>query len=135
LRSSLFPTEVYSNLFAGIFANDISTINKNIFQKTKQEILTIDMFTFDMEIRPEVLAGAPSPDVVICEDFSQKMEDVPISVVNAVDKAQMPSMVYRARRMADVDDENIEVSIGQNFCTGCSCTGLFSQVFIAFSHY
>lgn len=80
------------------------------------------MFSFDANIRPHVIAEPESKKSIICDDFSEKAEEIPISVVNALNDTKKPGMGYRKRPIL----YNLNHSTAETgFCSGCSCTGLY----------
>uniref|UniRef100_A0A915LM91 Pre-SET domain-containing protein n=1 Tax=Meloidogyne javanica TaxID=6303 RepID=A0A915LM91_MELJA len=92
-------------------------------QLTKQQNLSIDMFTFDPQVNPEIRIKLAN---VVLEDFTSGQEAIPIPLVNAVENAPLPDMIYRPRRtgikrMEPGGNKLVEESISPFFCTGCTC--------------
>ncbi|CAK5095194.1 unnamed protein product [Meloidogyne enterolobii] len=92
-------------------------------QLTKQQNLSIDMFTFDPQVKPEIRIKLAN---VVLEDFTSGQEAIPIPLVNAVENAPLPAMIYRPRRtgikrMEPGGNKLVEESISPFFCTGCTC--------------
>uniref|UniRef100_A0A915EN98 Histone-lysine N-methyltransferase eggless n=1 Tax=Ditylenchus dipsaci TaxID=166011 RepID=A0A915EN98_9BILA len=89
-------------------------------QSTNTKNLTIDLFSFDVDIRECLLALPASNSHILLDDFANALEDVKIPVVNAVDSQKVPNMNYRERRFAESSD--IYDNIQPQFCSGCTCT-------------
>uniref|UniRef100_A0A914KKF9 Histone-lysine N-methyltransferase eggless n=1 Tax=Meloidogyne incognita TaxID=6306 RepID=A0A914KKF9_MELIC len=92
-------------------------------QLTKQQNLSIDMFTFDPQVKPEIRIKLAN---VVLEDFTSGQEAIPIPLVNAVENAPLPDMIYRPRRtgikrLEPGGNKLVEESISPFFCTGCTC--------------
>uniref|UniRef100_A0A914C5X8 Uncharacterized protein n=1 Tax=Acrobeloides nanus TaxID=290746 RepID=A0A914C5X8_9BILA len=91
---------------------------------TKCETLSIDNFTFKIEIRPNMLVkGDREVATVVLDDFARGLEDVKIAVLNAVNDENFPNIGYR-RGIYPSEDESI-----QDFMKNmhkdrscCSCT-------------
>lgn len=60
---------------------------------TSIENLTIDYFSFNVELRPMVIIKPDKEESILHEDFAKGLEDVKIPVVNAVDDEKMPSVI------------------------------------------
>uniref|UniRef100_A0A914GWV8 Histone-lysine N-methyltransferase n=1 Tax=Globodera rostochiensis TaxID=31243 RepID=A0A914GWV8_GLORO len=108
----------------------------NYLRETNQSQLTIDMFSFDPQVRPEVLSKPFNEKSIKLEDFTTGEEPMPISLANAIDDTEIgPNFIYRPRRTGikrmSVDQQQqqedipciVEESIDPCFCSGCSCTG------------
>lgn len=59
---------------------------------TKNEHLTIDLFSFNTELRVNVISKPYTSESVLSKDFSNGNEDVPIPVVNAIDQENIPKV-------------------------------------------
>ncbi|CAK5072638.1 unnamed protein product [Meloidogyne enterolobii] len=77
------------------------------------------MFTFDPQVKPEIRIKLANVG----------QEAIPIPLVNAVENAPLPAMIYRPRRtgikrMEPGGNKLVEESISPFFCTGCTydCT-------------
>ncbi|KAL3115594.1 hypothetical protein niasHT_014271 [Heterodera trifolii] len=111
----------------GIRLNAIEQVAEYLRRtKFQQAKLSIDMFSFDPQIRPEIVAKPFDEKSIQTEDFTKGEESVPISLVNAIDVSKIdPNFVYRPRRTGIKrmqNDEGAEQSIDPCFCSGCSCT-------------
>uniref|UniRef100_A0A183BVS5 Pre-SET domain-containing protein n=1 Tax=Globodera pallida TaxID=36090 RepID=A0A183BVS5_GLOPA len=107
----------------------------NYLRETNLSQLTIDMFSFDPQVRPEVLSKPFNEKSIKLEDFTTGEEPMPISLSNAIDDTGIgPNFIYRPRRTGikrmSVDQQQqqdipciVEESIDPCFCSGCSCTG------------
>uniref|UniRef100_A0A914WQ09 MBD domain-containing protein n=1 Tax=Plectus sambesii TaxID=2011161 RepID=A0A914WQ09_9BILA len=89
------------------------------YLKVTHSKLTIDLFTFDSHIRPDVRAEALAKPLL--DDYSCGFEDVPIPVVNSVDAEPVEriKIEYEPRRFPA---PGVDLRIGAGFCSGCSCT-------------
>ncbi|VDN01400.1 unnamed protein product [Thelazia callipaeda] len=82
--------------------------------------LTIDLFTFDRRIRPNVVYQTPRRKRIL-DDITNGYEAVPISVSNEIDDDKPPQIEYDPRRYPY--DKNTDISsISMDFCCGCTCT-------------
>jgi hypothetical protein len=54
--------------------------------------LAIDNFVFDEQIRVHILAKHGIEDTLICKDYSNGLEQMPICVVNAVNNEGLPDV-------------------------------------------
>ena len=78
------------------------------------------MFTFDVRIRPEIIAETAVKNSTICDEFWENGEGVPVSAVNAIDSTQKPDMINCRQPLLF----NLDPSVfGIGICSGCSCTG------------
>uniref|UniRef100_A0A915AMP9 Histone-lysine N-methyltransferase n=2 Tax=Parascaris univalens TaxID=6257 RepID=A0A915AMP9_PARUN len=83
--------------------------------------LTVDLFTFDKDIRPNVVFRSPT-EAKLMDDFTKGYEAVPIAVCNEVDHERPPKIEYDSRRYPFNKDTDVS-TIAKEFCSGCSCTG------------
>ncbi|KAH7726859.1 putative histone-lysine N-methyltransferase met-2 [Aphelenchoides avenae] len=81
--------------------------------------VTIDTFVFDEKVCPQRLSY-PVKDTELRTDFSGGQEEMPIRVVNAVNKNPIPQMTYRTQRTTK--HKHIQDLIHPTYCSGCSCT-------------
>lgn len=58
--------------------------------------LTVDLFTFDKDIRPNVVFRSPN-EAKLMDDFTKGYEAVPIAVCNEVDYERPPKVVCSFR--------------------------------------
>ncbi|VDK51927.1 unnamed protein product [Anisakis simplex] len=82
--------------------------------------LTVDLFTFNSHIRPNVVYKSPIESRLV-NDYSRGYEAVPIVVTNEVDHETPPKMQYDPRRYPFNEDTDVS-TISKEFCSGCSCT-------------
>uniref|UniRef100_A0A915PJZ3 SET domain-containing protein n=1 Tax=Setaria digitata TaxID=48799 RepID=A0A915PJZ3_9BILA len=82
--------------------------------------LTIDLFTFDRTVRPNVIYRTPVK-AKLMDDLTNGHEAIPISVYNEIDNEVPPKIEYDPRRYPYDKDTDIS-SISCNFCSGCTCT-------------
>uniref|UniRef100_A0A914C4Y3 Uncharacterized protein n=1 Tax=Acrobeloides nanus TaxID=290746 RepID=A0A914C4Y3_9BILA len=91
-------------------------------KSTKIDTLSIENFTFSLDVRPQVLAFSDKKHV-ICEDFSLGKEDVKIPVVNALNNEEKPNYDYRLGYYPSDEPEVLEAFEKMNNSRSCcSCT-------------
>ncbi|KHN80263.1 putative histone-lysine N-methyltransferase met-2 [Toxocara canis] len=82
--------------------------------------LTVDLFTFEKDVRPNVVYKSPR-NAKLMDDFSKGYEAVPIIVSNEIDYERPPSIEYDPRRYPFNKDTDV-FTISKEFCSGCSCS-------------
>ncbi|CAG9536768.1 unnamed protein product [Cercopithifilaria johnstoni] len=102
----------------GISIYRLDQISK--YLKDTYSRLTIDLFTFDRTIRPNVIYRTPV-EAKLMDDFTNGYEAIPISVYNEIDDELPPKIEYNPRRYP-YDKETDVSSISRDFCSGCTCT-------------
>uniref|UniRef100_A0A1I8EWK4 Pre-SET domain-containing protein family protein n=1 Tax=Wuchereria bancrofti TaxID=6293 RepID=A0A1I8EWK4_WUCBA len=90
------------------------------YLKDTSSRLTIDLFTFDRTIRPNVIYRTPVK-AKLMDDFTNGYEAIPIPVYNEIDDELPPKIEYYPRRYP-YDKETDISSISLDFCSGCTCT-------------
>ncbi|KAM3723209.1 Histone-lysine N-methyltransferase met-2 [Dirofilaria immitis] len=101
----------------GISIYKLNQITK--YLKDTSSRLTIDLFTFDRTVRPNVIYRTPIK-AKLMDDFTNGFEAIPISVYNEIDDESPPKVEYDPRRYA-YDKETDVSSISLDFCSGCTC--------------
>ncbi|VDK77404.1 unnamed protein product [Onchocerca ochengi] len=89
------------------------------YLKDTSSRLTIDLFTFDRTVRPNVIYRT-SVKAKLMDDFTNGCEAIPISVYNEIDDELPPKIEYESRRYP-YDKETDVSSISFDFCSGCTC--------------
>ncbi|EJD74846.1 pre-SET domain-containing protein family protein [Loa loa] len=102
----------------GISIYNLNQITK--YLKDTSSRLTIDLFTFDRTIRPNIIYRTPVKAKLV-DDFTNGYEAIPISVYNEIDDELPPKVEYDPRRYP-YDKETDISSISLDFCSGCTCT-------------
>uniref|UniRef100_A0A914CZC6 Uncharacterized protein n=1 Tax=Acrobeloides nanus TaxID=290746 RepID=A0A914CZC6_9BILA len=59
---------------------------------------------------------------LLCEDYTNGSEDVPISVVNGVDQEDIPKIAYHVSRYTEIPRLGLELIKSQEICSSCTCT-------------
>ncbi|VBB26214.1 unnamed protein product [Acanthocheilonema viteae] len=116
-RKATSSTVVYRTP-CGIYIYRLDQISK--YLKDTSSRLTIDLFTFDRTVRPNVIYRTPVK-AKLMDDFTNGYEAIPISVYNEIDDELPPKIEYYPRRYP-YDKETDVLSISLDFCSGCTCT-------------
>ncbi|KAK6102202.1 SET domain family protein [Brugia pahangi] len=90
------------------------------YLKDTSSRLTIDLFTFDRTIRPNVIYRTPVK-AKLMDDFTNGYEAIPIPVFNEIDDDLPPKIEYNPQRYPYDRSTDIS-SISLDFCSGCTCT-------------
>ncbi|CAJ0579063.1 unnamed protein product, partial [Mesorhabditis spiculigera] len=83
--------------------------------------LTIDNFTYDINVRESYMAKA-DPQYQVMADFSLGVEQYAIPAINSVDDEPVPKIKYSGERFAE-NDAVVITTLNREWCSGCTCTG------------